>query len=168
MSSDQKHQRKWHHRSRRSGKHRSAGNRPSSVWVGYGFTSHNARNQRFKAPTSPLNTVMTSRYILLGNHGFVFLWVPLPPELQGVSWDGPRDMSSSVTETEQEPLYAVPRKDHHLKFSIDDFVLHKMLGKGSFGKVQQMVWFWEESRKDTNSKLLISEEKMTTAVSRCF
>uniref|UniRef100_A0A3Q1JBA1 Protein kinase C n=1 Tax=Anabas testudineus TaxID=64144 RepID=A0A3Q1JBA1_ANATE len=36
---------------------------------------------------------------------------------------------------ELEPLYAVPKKDHHPKFTIDDFILHKMLGKGSFGKV---------------------------------
>uniref|UniRef100_A0A3B5R5I2 Protein kinase C n=1 Tax=Xiphophorus maculatus TaxID=8083 RepID=A0A3B5R5I2_XIPMA len=35
----------------------------------------------------------------------------------------------------EEPLYAVPKKDHQPKFNIDDFVLHKMLGKGSFGKV---------------------------------
>lgn len=35
----------------------------------------------------------------------------------------------------EEPLYAVPRKDHQSKFTIEDFVLHKMLGKGSFGKV---------------------------------
>uniref|UniRef100_A0A673AZ88 Protein kinase C n=1 Tax=Sphaeramia orbicularis TaxID=375764 RepID=A0A673AZ88_9TELE len=35
----------------------------------------------------------------------------------------------------EEPLYAVPRKDHQSKFTVDDFVLHKMLGKGSFGKV---------------------------------
>ncbi|XP_068163482.1 protein kinase C theta type [Antennarius striatus] len=58
-------------------------------------------------------------------------------ELQGVSWDEPTDVSRSPTEapTEEEPVYALPRKDHHSKFTIDDFVLHKMLGKGSFGKV---------------------------------
>ncbi|XP_053719287.1 protein kinase C theta type isoform X2 [Synchiropus splendidus] len=33
----------------------------------------------------------------------------------------------------EEPLYAVPKKE--TKFSIDDFILHKLLGKGSFGKV---------------------------------
>uniref|UniRef100_A0A8C1XH41 Protein kinase C n=1 Tax=Cyprinus carpio TaxID=7962 RepID=A0A8C1XH41_CYPCA len=33
-----------------------------------------------------------------------------------------------------EPLYATPRKEHH-KFNLDNFTLHKMLGKGSFGKV---------------------------------
>uniref|UniRef100_A0A8C6KY38 Protein kinase C n=1 Tax=Nothobranchius furzeri TaxID=105023 RepID=A0A8C6KY38_NOTFU len=35
----------------------------------------------------------------------------------------------------EEPLYAVPKKDHQPKFTIEDFTLHKMLGKGSFGKV---------------------------------
>lgn len=40
--------------------------------------------------------------------------------------------------SDEEPLYAVPKKDHHHhpKFTVDDFVLHKMLGKGSFGKVR--------------------------------
>uniref|UniRef100_H2MQW5 Protein kinase C n=1 Tax=Oryzias latipes TaxID=8090 RepID=H2MQW5_ORYLA len=51
-------------------------------------------------------------------------------DVQGVAWEGP----VSEAETE-EPLYAVPKKDHQLKFAIEDFVLHKMLGKGSFGKV---------------------------------
>uniref|UniRef100_A0A8C1ECT7 Protein kinase C n=1 Tax=Cyprinus carpio carpio TaxID=630221 RepID=A0A8C1ECT7_CYPCA len=35
---------------------------------------------------------------------------------------------------QSEPLYATPRKEHH-KFNLDNFILHKMLGKGSFGKV---------------------------------
>uniref|UniRef100_A0A673IH32 Protein kinase C n=1 Tax=Sinocyclocheilus rhinocerous TaxID=307959 RepID=A0A673IH32_9TELE len=35
---------------------------------------------------------------------------------------------------QSEPLYATPRKEHH-KFNLDHFTLHKMLGKGSFGKV---------------------------------
>uniref|UniRef100_A0A669EW85 Protein kinase C n=1 Tax=Oreochromis niloticus TaxID=8128 RepID=A0A669EW85_ORENI len=47
-----------------------------------------------------------------------------------------RDVSRSVSEVlPEEPLYAVPRKDHQPKFTINDFTLHKMLGKGSFGKV---------------------------------
>uniref|UniRef100_A0A669B5P6 Protein kinase C n=1 Tax=Oreochromis niloticus TaxID=8128 RepID=A0A669B5P6_ORENI len=55
---------------------------------------------------------------------------------QGVSWEGPGDVSRSVSEVlPEEPLYAVPRKDHQPKFTINDFTLHKMLGKGSFGKV---------------------------------
>lgn len=69
---------------------------------------------------------------------------PLPADLQGVSWDGPSDVVSRLVletppveaqEEEEEPLYAVPRKDHLPRFTLDDFVLHKMLGKGSFGKV---------------------------------
>ncbi|KAM6896755.1 protein kinase C theta type [Lycodopsis pacificus] len=56
---------------------------------------------------------------------------PANKEPQGVSWDGPVPEALTV----EEPLYAVPKKDHHPKFTVDDFVLHKMLGKGSFGKV---------------------------------
>uniref|UniRef100_A0A672G9Y2 Protein kinase C n=2 Tax=Salarias fasciatus TaxID=181472 RepID=A0A672G9Y2_SALFA len=56
--------------------------------------------------------------------------------LQGVSWEGPGDVGQSVPERlPEEPLYAIPRKEHQPKFNIEDFVLHKMLGKGSFGKV---------------------------------
>ncbi|XP_061839532.1 protein kinase C theta type [Nerophis lumbriciformis] len=56
-------------------------------------------------------------------------------ELKGVSWEGPPDTSKlPVDQEEEEPLYTFPKKDQP-KFSIDDFVLHKMLGKGSFGKV---------------------------------
>ncbi|CAN9508434.1 unnamed protein product [Ophioblennius macclurei] len=57
--------------------------------------------------------------------------VPMSKDLQGVSWEGPGDVGDSVPE---EPLYAIPRKEHP-KFNVEDFVLHKMLGKGSFGKV---------------------------------
>ncbi|KAG8005510.1 Protein kinase C theta type [Nibea albiflora] len=61
---------------------------------------------------------------------------PASKDVQGVSWDGPADVNSSIAEEkDEEPLYAVPRKDHHPKFTVDDFILHKMLGKGSFGKV---------------------------------
>ncbi|XP_062238662.1 protein kinase C theta type [Platichthys flesus] len=62
---------------------------------------------------------------------------PANREVLGISWDGPTDESGSLAEAsrEEEPLYAVPRKDHHPKFTVEDFVLHKMLGKGSFGKV---------------------------------
>uniref|UniRef100_A0A8C8F0S8 protein kinase C n=1 Tax=Oncorhynchus tshawytscha TaxID=74940 RepID=A0A8C8F0S8_ONCTS len=59
-----------------------------------------------------------------------------PSEQQGISWDTPAvgDMPAPVKE-EPETLYAVPRKEHLHKFTLDNFVLHKMLGKGSFGKV---------------------------------
>ncbi|KAM6985661.1 protein kinase C theta type [Aplochiton taeniatus] len=62
---------------------------------------------------------------------------PTHRELQGISWEGPLEGCMSISEAEdgpEEPLYAVPRKEHH-KFTIDNFILHKMLGKGSFGKV---------------------------------
>uniref|UniRef100_A0A8C6KWW7 Protein kinase C n=1 Tax=Nothobranchius furzeri TaxID=105023 RepID=A0A8C6KWW7_NOTFU len=42
---------------------------------------------------------------------------------------------STPEQASEEPLYAVPKKDHQPKFTIEDFTLHKMLGKGSFGKV---------------------------------
>lgn len=46
----------------------------------------------------------------------------------------------------EEPLYAVPRKEHQSKFTIEDFVLHKMLGKGSFGKVLDDLIQREEAK----------------------
>uniref|UniRef100_A0A673ZD66 Protein kinase C n=1 Tax=Salmo trutta TaxID=8032 RepID=A0A673ZD66_SALTR len=54
----------------------------------------------------------------------------------GISWDNPAegDMAAPVME-EHETLNAAPRKDHLHKFTLDNFILHKMLGKGSFGKV---------------------------------
>uniref|UniRef100_A0A8C5EC08 Protein kinase C n=1 Tax=Gouania willdenowi TaxID=441366 RepID=A0A8C5EC08_GOUWI len=51
--------------------------------------------------------------------------------LQGVTWEGPAEGSTEASA--EEPLYAVPKKEP--KFTVNDFVLHKMLGKGSFGKV---------------------------------
>ncbi|XP_030625966.1 protein kinase C theta type isoform X2 [Chanos chanos] len=53
---------------------------------------------------------------------------------QGISWDTPAEGERPTTQQEFEQLYAVPRKEHH-KYTIDSFTLHKMLGKGSFGKV---------------------------------
>lgn len=58
--------------------------------------------------------------------------LPPPADVQGVSWEGPAPEAEP-----EEPLYAVPKKDHQLRFTIEDFVLHKMLGKGSFGKVSR-------------------------------
>uniref|UniRef100_A0A6Q2YL29 Protein kinase C n=1 Tax=Esox lucius TaxID=8010 RepID=A0A6Q2YL29_ESOLU len=51
---------------------------------------------------------------------------------QGISWDTPVEKGRPGIDA--EPLYAVPRKEPH-KFTLDNFILHKMLGKGSFGKV---------------------------------
>uniref|UniRef100_A0A9R1SGR8 Protein kinase C n=2 Tax=Cyprinus carpio TaxID=7962 RepID=A0A9R1SGR8_CYPCA len=56
-----------------------------------------------------------------------------PSEHQGISWDSPAEGRRPSLE-QSEPLYATPRKEHH-KFNLDNFILHKMLGKGSFGKV---------------------------------
>uniref|UniRef100_A0A8B9HDQ2 Protein kinase C n=1 Tax=Astyanax mexicanus TaxID=7994 RepID=A0A8B9HDQ2_ASTMX len=60
---------------------------------------------------------------------------PRLSEQQGIAWDTPPlqgDRRSSIETS--EPLYAVPRKEYH-KFTLEEFTLHKMLGKGSFGKV---------------------------------
>ncbi|KAI1882216.1 hypothetical protein AGOR_G00248400 [Albula goreensis] len=54
-------------------------------------------------------------------------------EQQGISWDSPTE-GELPAPVAPEPTYAVPRKELH-KFTIDNFILHKMLGKGSFGKV---------------------------------
>lgn len=66
---------------------------------------------------------------------WISIFVPFS-EQQGVAWDSPLEgdsLSRNLSEY-SEPLYAVPHKEHH-KFTLDDFTLHKMLGKGSFGKV---------------------------------
>ncbi|KAM6895804.1 protein kinase C theta type [Xenentodon cancila] len=61
---------------------------------------------------------------------------PATKDVQGISWEGPTDVGRLSTEIpREEPLYAVPKKEHQNKCAIEDFVLHKMLGKGSFGKV---------------------------------
>ncbi|XP_015264410.1 PREDICTED: protein kinase C theta type-like, partial [Gekko japonicus] len=63
--------------------------------------------------------------------------VPGPPvgkkEPQGISWESPAEDVTSA----DSPAVPEPRIDLHPdlpKLTIDDFVLHKMLGKGSFGK----------------------------------
>ncbi|KAF7694087.1 protein kinase C theta type [Silurus meridionalis] len=76
------------------------------------------------APSLPINSLTPNA-------------APIPPprkEMPGVAWDLPLEGDSHGLREESEPLYAVPHKEHH-KFSLDDFALHKMLGKGSFGKV---------------------------------
>ncbi|XP_059367408.1 protein kinase C theta type [Carassius carassius] len=54
-------------------------------------------------------------------------------EHQGISWNTPAEGRRPSLE-QSEPLYATPRKEHH-KLNLENFALHKMLGKGSFGKV---------------------------------
>lgn len=60
-------------------------------------------------------------------------------EPQGISWETPVEgtmkgesliESDSAEHTQEEREHQV-----QLKLTIEDFVLHKMLGKGSFGKV---------------------------------
>ncbi|XP_037745279.1 protein kinase C theta type isoform X2 [Chelonia mydas] len=63
--------------------------------------------------------------------------VPAPAtakrEPQGISWETPvEDVTSPESLVESEP--GKDQKSEQLKLTIDDFVLHKMLGKGSFGK----------------------------------
>ncbi|KAJ6623913.1 hypothetical protein lerEdw1_014842, partial [Lerista edwardsae] len=53
---------------------------------------------------------------------------------QGVSWESPvEDSTSSDSPVELEPKQDL--QPELPKLTIDDFILHKMLGKGSFGKV---------------------------------
>ncbi|XP_042326261.1 protein kinase C theta type isoform X3 [Sceloporus undulatus] len=63
--------------------------------------------------------------------------VPAPPigkkEPQGISWETPaEDVTCPDSSAEPAPRQDLPELP---KFTIDDFTLHKMLGKGSFGKV---------------------------------
>lgn len=51
-----------------------------------------------------------------------------------MAWDSPLEGDESSLSVDPEPLYAVPHKEH--RFNFEDFILHKMLGKGSFGKVK--------------------------------
>ncbi|OBS76423.1 hypothetical protein A6R68_17123, partial [Neotoma lepida] len=52
---------------------------------------------------------------------------------QGISWESPLDEMDKM-DIPPEPEVNVQRASLQLKLKIDDFVLHKMLGKGSFGK----------------------------------
>ncbi|XP_077450682.1 protein kinase C theta type isoform X2 [Stigmatopora argus] len=61
---------------------------------------------------------------------------PVKEARGGVSWEGPAptELAKESAAEEEEDLCRWPQR-HPPKFSLDDFVLHKMLGKGSFGKV---------------------------------
>ncbi|KAH0518009.1 Protein kinase C theta type [Microtus ochrogaster] len=66
--------------------------------------------------------------------------IPTPGkrEPQGISWESPldgMDKTDHPPDRPPEPEVNMPRASLQLKLKIDDFVLHKMLGKGSFGKV---------------------------------
>nr|XP_058913461.1 protein kinase C theta type isoform X6 [Kogia breviceps] len=59
---------------------------------------------------------------------------PGKKEPQGISWESPLDEMEKVGHR-PEPELNVERPSLHMKLKIEDFTLHKMLGKGSFGKV---------------------------------
>lgn len=60
-------------------------------------------------------------------------WLPFL-EPQGISWESPLDEMEKMSH-HPEPEPNVERPSLHMKLKIEDFILHKMLGKGSFGKV---------------------------------
>uniref|UniRef100_A0A673U323 Protein kinase C n=1 Tax=Suricata suricatta TaxID=37032 RepID=A0A673U323_SURSU len=55
-------------------------------------------------------------------------------EPQGISWESPLDGMEKICHR-PEPEPNIERPSLHMKLKIEDFILHKMLGKGSFGKV---------------------------------
>ncbi|KAM4748442.1 protein kinase C theta type [Rhinophrynus dorsalis] len=60
--------------------------------------------------------------------------VSVKKEPQGISWESPVE----EIKHQESPVDSVLRIEHpcsHIKLNITDFVIHKMLGKGSFGKV---------------------------------
>ncbi|KAK2495431.1 hypothetical protein MC885_016752 [Smutsia gigantea] len=63
-------------------------------------------------------------------------YIPAPGkrEPQGISWESPSDETEKVCHR-PEPELNVEKPSLHMKLKIEDFILHKMLGKGSFGKV---------------------------------
>uniref|UniRef100_A0ABI7XKL9 Protein kinase C n=1 Tax=Felis catus TaxID=9685 RepID=A0ABI7XKL9_FELCA len=54
-------------------------------------------------------------------------------EPQGISWESPLDGMENIRHR-PEPEPNIERPSLHMKLKIEDFILHKMLGKGSFGK----------------------------------
>uniref|UniRef100_F7G6Y7 Protein kinase C n=1 Tax=Monodelphis domestica TaxID=13616 RepID=F7G6Y7_MONDO len=59
---------------------------------------------------------------------------PGKKEPQGISWELPMERMVN-TEPLSGPVLKTEQPSLKMKFSIEDFILHKMLGKGSFGKV---------------------------------
>lgn len=55
-------------------------------------------------------------------------------EPQGISWESPLDGMEKMCH-HPEPELNAEKPSLHMKLKIEDFILHKMLGKGSFGKV---------------------------------
>lgn len=85
-------------------------------------------------------------------------WLPFS-EPQGISWESPLDEMEKICH-HPEPEPNVERPSLHMKLKIEDFILHKMLGKGSFGK----VWYTTESHRPTSknqrAKLLVRRTKL--------
>ncbi|XP_006891920.1 PREDICTED: protein kinase C theta type-like isoform X1 [Elephantulus edwardii] len=63
-----------------------------------------------------------------------YLPTPGKREPQGISWDSPMDGMDKSCHL-PEPEQNIERPSLPVKLKIEDFILHKMLGKGSFGKV---------------------------------
>uniref|UniRef100_UPI00398E9129 protein kinase C theta type isoform X2 n=1 Tax=Pristiophorus japonicus TaxID=55135 RepID=UPI00398E9129 len=53
-------------------------------------------------------------------------------DVQGITWEMPTEGADTSPDS---PTYAEPTRIDQHRFTVDDFILHKMLGKGSFGKV---------------------------------
>nr|XP_040133186.1 protein kinase C theta type isoform X2 [Ictidomys tridecemlineatus] len=62
-----------------------------------------------------------------------YLPTPGKREPQGISWESPLDGTEKICH-HPEPELNTERPSLHIKLKIEDFILHKMLGKGSFGK----------------------------------
>ena len=54
---------------------------------------------------------------------------------QGISWESPLEEMEKVCHR-PEPEPNKEKGSLRMKLKIEDFTLHKMLGKGSFGKVR--------------------------------
>lgn len=93
-----------------------------------------------KYPFKTLNTIPVSVLGIFCSFPGVYL-NPLMcvAEPQGISWETPVEGTVKGEALIESDLGDQPqeREEHQvqLKLTIEDFVLHKMLGKGSFGKV---------------------------------
>ncbi|XP_019593808.1 protein kinase C theta type isoform X3 [Rhinolophus sinicus] len=69
-----------------------------------------------------------------GEASLPYVSAPGKREPQGISWESPLD-GIEKTCHRPEPELNTERPSLQMKLNIEDFILHKMLGKGSFGKV---------------------------------
>lgn len=87
-------------------------------------------------------------------------------EPQGISWESPLDGMENIRHR-PEPEPNIERPSLHMKLKIEDFILHKMLGKGSFGKVwYHAVEFYRPTNRNWKAKLLNSLEQSRLWVCR--